>query len=52
MRKTIKLLRVVSGFASTAGLFGLGILGCVAYGIKNGTIENPLKKREEDKSDE
>jgi hypothetical protein len=29
-----------------AGLFGLGILGCFVYGIKNGTIENPFKKKE------
>lgn len=33
MRKTLKLLgKVGLGFGSTAGLFGLGILGCVVYG--------------------
>jgi len=48
MKKTIKLLRKVGlGFGSTAGLFGLGILGCALYGIKNGTIENPFNKKEE-----
>ena len=46
MRKTLKLLgKVGLGFGSTAGLFGLGILGCVAYGIKNKTIDNPFKKK-------
>ena len=48
MRKTLKLLgKVGLGFGSAAGLFGLGILGCVVYGIKNKTIENPFKKKEE-----
>ena len=48
MRKTIKVLcKVGLGLGSTAGLFSIGILGCVAYGIKNGTIENPFKKKEE-----
>lgn len=52
MKKTLKLIRKVSlGFGSTAGLFGLAILGCVAYGIKNGTIDKPLIKKEDNKEE-
>lgn len=52
MKKTLKLIRKVSlGFGSTAGLFGLAILGCVAYGIKNGTIDNPLIKKDDNKEE-
>ena len=51
MKKTIKLLKVLSGFTSAAGLFGIAILGCVAYGVKNGTIDKPLIKKEENKEE-
>jgi hypothetical protein len=52
MKKTLKLIRKVGlGFGSTAGLFGLAILGCVAYGIKNGTIDNPLIKKDDNKEE-
>ena len=47
MNKTSRvLLKAVLGYAATAGIFCLGLASCVAYGIKNKTVKNPLKKEE------
>lgn len=47
MSKNAKLLKSAGlGFAATAGLFCVGLLGCVAYGVKTGSIENPFKKKD------
>jgi len=47
MNKTSRvLLKAALGYAATAGIFCLGLASCVAYGIKNKTVKNPLKKEE------
>ena len=47
MNKTSRvLLKAVLGYAATAGIFCVGLASCVAYGIKNKTVKNPLKKEE------
>ncbi|MBQ2959640.1 MAG: hypothetical protein IJE09_00260 [Oscillospiraceae bacterium] len=47
MNKTSRvLLKAALGYAATAGIFCLGLVSCVAYGIKNKTVKNPLKKEE------
>lgn len=45
MNKTSRvLLKAVLGYAATAGIFCIGLASCVAYGIKNKTVKNPLKE--------
>lgn len=53
MNKTSRvLLKAVLGYAATAGIFCVGLASCVAYGIKNKTVKNPLKEEAPDEKNE
>lgn len=53
MKSPKKLLAsALLGFAASAGIFCVGLISCTAYAVKNGTVKNPLKKRETQKEEE